>query len=68
MYKVAIITSEQAKELKNISFNKNCFFNPVLDLNNNFIISEEEIKAANIDWLNKLELIEYKPKIQNNIL
>lgn len=67
MYKCVIITTEQAAKLKNQTFN-GVFFNPIQDLNNNWIVSEDEIKQSNIIWLKQLPLINYQSKITNSIL
>ena len=61
MSKVAIITLSQSNELKSFQYN-GCNFNPIKDVNNNWVISEEEIIQSNLEWLNDLELIEYQPK------
>jgi hypothetical protein len=55
------LTNEQAEQLKNIEYTTDMFFNPILDANNNYIISEEEVNATNINWVKELPKIEYIP-------
>jgi K+-transporting ATPase c subunit len=62
MFKVAIISKEMAENLIGQKFNNTCYFNPILDANNNFVLSEEEIKQSNNTELLNLKLIEYQPK------
>lgn len=62
--------SEFEKDLlKNQEFQKNSKFSPILDIDNVWVISREEVYCcANValDWIKRLELIEYKP-IKNDI-
>ena len=63
--KVAVITATKAKALQGKEFAKDSLFNPVLDANGKFVISEEEIvqiKDLNFEWLKELQLIEFTPK------
>lgn len=63
--KVAVITATKAKELKGKEFAKDSYFNPILDANNKWVISVEEIsqiKDLNFEWLKELPLIEFAPK------
>ena len=60
--KVARLTREQAEELQGKEFMPSCYFNPVLDSNNNYIISIEEVEQCNIEWVKELPLIEFQPK------
>ena len=66
MGKVAILTTAQKEELIGEKYNLVSFFNPLLDLNNNWVISEEEIQNCNQDlkptWFGDLVLSEFKPK------
>ena len=62
MSKVAIITEQQSQELASAQCVDGCFFNPIQDANNDWVISEEEINQSDLDWLKKLELIEFKSK------
>lgn len=63
--KVAVITATKAKALQGKEFAKDSLFNPVLDANGKFVISEEEIVQItdlNFEWLKELPLIEFTPK------
>ncbi len=43
-----------------------CFYNPIQDINDNWIISEEEINQSTLEWLKSLPLTEYQPKSVEN--
>lgn len=62
MFKIAIITAEQANQLKSQECFDYCLFNPIHDANNNWVISEQEINQSKLDWLKELQLITYQPK------
>lgn len=59
---VAQLTAEQAEQLKGVEFTQDSYFNPIQDLNNNWIISIEEQEQCSITWVKELPLIEYLPK------
>lgn len=62
--KVLKITEEQKNILQNTQFDIDCYFNPILDNNGNWIISLEEReynKNEAINWLNDLEEVDYEP-------
>ena len=71
--KVAILSIEQKNLLVGQSFTSGlCYFNPVIDGNNNWIISEKEITFTTNErflWVKDLELselvlpIQYLPKV-----
>jgi hypothetical protein len=64
--KVLKITEEQKDLLVGIQFDTDCYFNPILDNNNNWIISLEEREYntnEEINWLGDLEEIDYEPII-----
>jgi len=66
---VAILTLEQKEQLQGQQYATDSFFNPIQDLNNNWVISVEEIEQnTNVDfsWLANLKLVEHLPK-NNNI-
>jgi hypothetical protein len=66
---VAILTIEQKEQLQGQQYATDSFFNPIQDLNNNWVISVEEIEQnTNVDfsWLANLKLVEHLPK-NNNI-
>lgn len=58
---VALLTQEQAKQLKGIEFAPDNYFNPIKDADGNWIISLEEVQQCTIDWVKELPSIEYKP-------
>jgi hypothetical protein len=66
---VAILTIEQKEQLQGQQYATDSYFNPIQDLNNNWVISQEEIEQnTNVDfsWLANLKLVEHLPK-NNNI-
>ena len=65
---VAQLTPEQAEQLKGIEFVQDNYFNPIQDLNGNYIISLEEVEQCSIDWVKELPRIEYLPKQTTNLL
>jgi hypothetical protein len=65
---IVILTTEQAESLKGIEFVTDNFFNPIQDLNNNWVISDEEQNQCDIKWLKDLPKSEYFPKITTNFL
>jgi hypothetical protein len=64
--KVLKITEEQKDILVGKQFHTDCYFNPILDNNSNWIISLEERDYntnEEINWLGDLEEIDYEPII-----
>jgi hypothetical protein len=62
---VGLLTEVQKDELVGVYYSADSIYNPIQDLNNNWIISVEEIQStSNPDtmWVKDLELIEYKAK------
>jgi hypothetical protein len=62
---VGLLTVEQKDQLVGQWYAPDSFFNPLEDLNDNWIISVEEMEqCVNPDflWVKDLELIEYVPK------
>ena len=62
---VYLLTEEQKNLLVGKRYFSNSYFNPIQDINDNWIISEEEVlNAENEDilWVKDLEQIEYEPK------
>jgi hypothetical protein len=62
---VGLLTIEQKDSLVGVWYAPDCFYNPLIDLNDNWIISVEEIaNTINPDtlWVKDLELIPYEPK------
>ncbi len=66
---VIIIPDELYPELVNKSFSKNCFFNPVKDYYNNWVISIEEllhIENKEFNWIWNLPQSIYNPPFLDN--
>lgn len=65
MIQVGLLTIEQKDQLVGQLYDNDSYFNPIQDIDNNWIISQEEIEQ-NIfpifDWLQSIPLIEYKAK------
>jgi hypothetical protein len=62
---VGLLTIIQKNELQGQLYTFDSYFNPIQDVNNNWIISIEEIEfCTNEDffWVRDLEMIIYKPK------
>ena len=59
---IAILTIEQKDQLVGQTYDGVCYFNPIQDINDNWIISQEEVIQSNIDWVKQLPLSEYQPK------
>ena len=63
---IAILTETQKDQLVGQTYDGVCFYNPIQDINDNWIISEEEINQTNLEWLKSLPLSEYLPKPMEN--
>jgi hypothetical protein len=62
---VGLLTEVQKNELVGVYYSADSIYNPIQDINGNFVISTEEmIYTTNEDtlWVKDLELIEYKPR------
>ena len=62
---VGLLTELQKNELVGQLYAPDSYFNPIQDVNNNWIISTEEIEqCVNPEylWVKDLELIPYEPK------
>jgi hypothetical protein len=65
MIQVGLLTEVQKDELVNQLYDEDSYFNPIQDLNDNWIISVEEIdQCVNPEfmWVKELPLIPYEPK------
>ena len=60
---VFLLTQEQAESLREVEFISDNYFNPLLDADGNYIITEEEVSQSTIDWVKELPQIEYNPII-----
>jgi hypothetical protein len=62
---VGLLTEVQKDELVGVYYSADSIYNPIQDIDNNWIISVEEmIYTSNPEtlWVKELDLIEYKPK------
>jgi hypothetical protein len=62
---VGLLTEVQKDELVGVYYSADSIYNPIQDIDNNWIISVEEmIYTSNPEtlWVKDLDLIEYKPK------
>jgi hypothetical protein len=62
---VYILTEQQKELLVGKEYIKDSYFNPIQDINDNWIISEEEVLTAqneDVLWVKDLQQIEYEPK------
>ena len=65
---VGLLTIEQKDLLVGNQYAPDCYFNPIQDLNDNWVISVEEMEyCVNTDylWVKDLPLIIYEPKPVN---
>jgi hypothetical protein len=63
--KVGLLTLEQKNEITGKEFAPDCYFNPIQDKFDNWVISIQEIEQATIppyDWVKDLPLIDFEPK------
>ena len=66
---VGLLTIEQKDLIVGQQYTTDSYFNPIQDLNDNWVISIEEMEyCTNIDylWVKNLDLIIYEPKVQVN--
>ena len=66
---VGLLTIEQKDLIVGQQYTTDSYFNPIQDLNDNWIISIEEMEyCTNVDylWVKDLDLIIYEPKVQAN--
>jgi hypothetical protein len=65
MIQVGLLTETQKDQLIGQLYDPDSYFNPIQDIDDNWIISQEEIELnenPNFNWIHTLPLIEYKPK------
>jgi hypothetical protein len=65
MIQVGLLTEAQKDELVGQLYDEDSYFNPIQDLNDNWIISVEEIdQCVNPEfmWVKELPLVPYEPK------
>lgn len=62
---VGLLTLEQKDQLVGVAYAPDSIYNPIQDINSNWVISTEEmVNTINSDtlWVKDLELIPYEPK------
>ena len=65
MTQVGLLTETQKNELVGQLYDDDSYFNPIQDIEDNWIISIEEMEFCvnpEFMWVKTLPLIEYKPK------
>ena len=65
MIQVGLLTESQKNELIGQLYDEDSYFNPIQDIEDNWIISVEEMEFCvnpEFMWVKDLPLIEYKPK------
>ncbi len=65
---VGLLTIKQKNEIEGKEFAPDSYFNPIQDLNDNWVISMQEMEQATIppyEWVHQLPLIDYQPKAIN---
>lgn len=65
MIQVGLLTEVQKDELVGQLYDEDSYFNPIQDIDDNWIISVEEMEYCTnttFAWVKDLPLIEYKPK------
>jgi len=65
MIQVGLLTEIQKDELIGQLYDLDSYFNPIQDIDDNWIISTEEMQQnenPNFTWVRDLPLIEYLPK------
>lgn len=62
---VGALTSEQAQSLQSQTWQVDSYFNPIQDINDQWVLSAEEIAyCSNPEflWVKELDMIQYEPK------
>lgn len=63
--KVGLLTIEQKNEILGQLYAPDSYFNPIQDINNNWVISTQEMEECIVEefiWVKDLPLIDYEPK------
>jgi hypothetical protein len=71
MKQVGLLTELQKDELIGVLYASDSYFNPIQDINDNWIISQEEINNNEnqlVTWVKDLPLINFEPKPYPNTL
>lgn len=59
---VGLLTLEQKELIHGQPYSADSYFNEIQDINDNWVISIEEIRDCDLQWVKELELITYEPK------
>ena len=65
MMQVGLLTETEKNQLVGQTYDTDSYFNPIQDIDDNWIISIEEMEFcvnAEFQWVKDLPLIDYKPK------
>jgi hypothetical protein len=63
--KVGLLTLEQKETIEGQLYAPDSYFNPIQDINNNWVISTQEMDECIVEefmWVKELPLIDYEPK------
>ena len=63
--KVGLLTSEQKETIEGQLYAFDSYFNPIQDVNNNWVISTQEMEECVVEeymWVKELPSIDYEPK------
>jgi hypothetical protein len=63
--KVGLLTLQQKKAIAGQLYAPDSYFNPIQDLNNDWVISTQEMDECVVEefmWVKDLPLIDYEPK------
>jgi hypothetical protein len=63
--KVGLLTLEQKNEIVGQLYAEDSYFNPIQDVNNDWVISTQEMEQCVVEefiWVKDLPLIDYEPK------
>lgn len=69
--RVGLLTIEQKTSLEGQWFQPHCYFNPIQDAQDNWIITLQEIQGntnPNFTWVSSIPLIDYIEKESPNLL
>jgi hypothetical protein len=69
MIQVGLLTIEQKDSLVGQWYAPDSYFNPIQDINDNWVISVEEMEQCvnpNFTWVQDLDLIFYEPRLVPN--
>ena len=70
MTQVRLLTLSQKEVLQGKQYRPNCWFNPIHDINDNWVISNEEVSQCintTVVWVIDLPVIDYVAKPETEI-